>query len=127
MTLFTALPGLEVEAPKPHRPGDHCPDCGIRVRRIIDADVTGLPAMITFHHVDMTVALLAVAHTGRTIYVHRRHKRSASWIRLDAARLGNAHAHDGEHHLDHVCGRDPPAPPPTPDLLHPADNPPPPF
>ena len=108
--------------PPPTR-GDHCPNCGQQVRRIIDADVAGLPATITYHPVDRTVALLAVAHTGRTIYVHRRHRRSASWIRLDAARFGNRHAHDGEHHLDHVCGKDPPTPPPT--VTHPTPNQPP--
>lgn len=124
MTPFTTLPGLPDPTPTT---GHHCPDCGARVRRIIDADVTGLPAAVTFHPVDKTVALLAVAHLGRTIYVHRQHRRSASWIRLDAARLGNAHAHDGAHHLDHVCGKDPPAPPPPPDPLHPTEHVEPPF
>ena len=114
---------LTVTGDQPRRTDNTCPNCGQRVRRIIDADVCGLPATITYHPVDQTVALLAVAHTGRTIYVHRRHRRSASWIRLDAARFGNRHAHDGAHHLDHVCGKDPPAPPPT--VTHPIPNQPP--
>lgn len=105
---------LDGTSPKVTAAPNTCRDCGALVRRIIAGDICGWPATVAQHPVDRVTALALVA-TGRSVYIHRRHKRSASWTRLEADTIGSAHAAAGDHHPEHACGKDPPPPPPKPD------------
>ena len=116
---------LHLDASAPRRSDDTCTTCGATVRRILAGHLAALPATVTEHHVDRTTALAAIV-AGRPAYVHRQHKRSASWVRLDADTIGSKHVATGDHHLEHVCGKDPPPPPaPAADFIPDYAGPPP--
>lgn len=104
----TALPGTTTAS------NDACPRCGTAVRRILEGgDWAQWPHTVSAHPVTRPVALAAMV-TGRTVIVRSRHRRQAdTWRRLDRWTLGSKHLAAGDHHLEHVCGNDPPTPPPA--------------
>ena len=106
---------LTPEPARHTRADDTCRNCGQRVRRIVAGDVAGLPAVVSRHPVDRVVALAAMA-TGRAVYIRRRAKRATTWDRLGVDNIRSGHAAAGDHHLDHICGHDPPQPPPPPTI-----------
>lgn len=116
---------LAIDTPAvPKRTDDTCTACGATVRRIIAGDTAGLPAVVSHHPAPRATALAAIV-TGRPAYVHRQHKRATSWVRLDADNIGSKHVATGDHHLEHVCGHDPPKPPPAADFIPDYTGPPP--
>ena len=115
---------LDGSSPKvtTRRSDDTCTACRATVRRIV-ADTPGWPAVVTQHPVDRVTALAAVV-AGRPVYVHVRHRRDATWWPLTADTIGSDHLAVGDHHLEHRCGHDPPAPPPKPAAADLPDTPP---
>jgi len=116
------LPGLQPPAaPAPKL--DRCRKCGHRIRRPWIGDVGALQADVSFHPTDRPVALALMAAGQRTVYVRRVGKRHTSWKQLDRDNAANPNLAAGDHHLNHVCGKDP-APPPNKARHQFADNPP---
>lgn len=99
--------------PTAPRDTDTCQRCGAQVRHIVAGNVCGWPAIVSQHPTNRTTALAAIV-TGRDVYVRRRMRRATTWDRLDADNMNSKHAAGGDHHLEHVCGHDPPPPPPQP-------------
>jgi hypothetical protein len=115
---FTQLEAFADSTPRRTRVDDTCNTCGATVRRIVAGEVAGWPAITSEHPVDRLVALALVA-LGRPVYVRRQHKRSATWVALDADCIGSPNVAKGDHYPAHVCGHDPP---PRPRQAEPSDH-----